>query len=113
MKRGALLLVALLALGCGSKAYQGALITATNADQQFVQTTALYNQLCPVGKLTPTQCDAWKAFMPRYQTISDQAYKALKAGRDVQNADQVVALVTNLVTELTLYYGLGVAAGGK
>lgn len=111
MRRLTVLVLLLTLTGCGSRAYQGALITATNADKRFVETAALYNHLCPIGKLTPTQCEAWRAFMPRYQTVSDQAYQALKQGQDVANTEELIGLVTQLATELTLYYALGDKAG--
>lgn len=102
-------------VACGSQVYRAGIATGTVADKQFVQTVAYYNQYCPTGKLTKDQCDAWKLFMPRYKVVSDQGYKALKAGSGVTNAAELSTLLTNLATELALYYTLGdgVAGGAR
>lgn len=99
----------LTSAGCANT-YANVVRIATTADQQFVQTAKMYDQLYASRKITEQQYDTWKRFAAHYQIISEGAHRAITAS-DTSAAD-LLPVVQHLAAELALYeaYGLRMPA---
>lgn len=115
LRKSLAVLVLVVALaGCAtSSVYQSAVVTATEADRQFVATGQMYDTLYRAGKLSRDEYAGWSVFAYQYKLLSSQVHVALKAGATAQDAGEVVPLVQRLATELALYYAYGLSKGGS
>ena len=101
----AIIVLAVLTLGATCQgAYQGAVVTATNLDNQFSQTGALMDRLAREQRITWIQYEPWARFAPRYQLLSDTAYRTIKASKDAKSVDQAVAIINGLEAEIAMYF---------
>lgn len=109
----ALVLVVVLA-GCAtSSVYHSAVVTATEADKQFIATAKMYDTLYLAGKLTNAEYSGWAIFAAQYKVLSGQIHTALKAGAGATDAGEAIPLIQSLATQLALYYAYGVGKGGS
>lgn len=106
IRKSAWLIVCILVvivMACTS-AYQGAVVTATNLDNQFVSTGRAMDQLVRDGKISWDQYKPWADFAGKYKVLSGTAYTALKAGKDATTVQQATAIINQLEQELAMYY---------
>jgi hypothetical protein len=96
------LALVLLVAAC-TTAYQGAVVTATNLDNQFVTTGKAMDNLVRTGKITWDQYKPWSDFSGKYKILSGSAYTALKAGKDAKSVQDATAIINQLESELAMY----------
>jgi hypothetical protein len=96
------LCVATLGATCQG-AYNTAVVTATNLDNQFATTGAAMDGLVRTQKITFDQYKPWADFANKYKPLSDSAYRALKASKDAKTVTQATAVINQLESEIAMY----------
>jgi hypothetical protein len=84
-------------------AYQAAVITATNLDNQFATTGKAMDTLVRTQKITFDQYKPWADFANKYKPLSESAYRALKASQDAKTVQQATAVINQLESEIAMY----------
>ncbi len=78
--------------------------TLEGVGDQFVAVAAVYKTGCDSGKLTPTQCAAFKTFGTQFQRsypLAVQTWKAARGANDAASAKQAEGVVTALASSLS------------
>lgn len=99
----AFLVVSVGATCVGPTAYNAAVVTATNLDNQFATTGAAMDGLVRTGKISFDQYKPWADFAGRYKTMSDAAYTALKGAKDAKTTAQATAIINQLEGEIAMF----------
>jgi hypothetical protein len=87
----------------GPTAYNAAVVTATNLDNQFATTGTAMDGLVRTGKITWDQYKPWSDFAGRYKPMSDAAYTALKGTKDAKTTAQATAIINQLESEIAMF----------